>query len=96
MLLSVSLSCRRRSTITTRSTRDRGKLEAVADTDPKPPSTYNIGEFMSQEVDIDTDRIPEYPNESAARAAGHVAGDIFRTPGGKLGIVGVIPPDGRE
>jgi hypothetical protein len=58
--------------------------------------TYNIGEFLSQEVDIDTDLIPEYESESAARAAGHIAGDIFRMPGGRLGIVGVIPPDGRE
>lgn len=63
---------------------------------PKPPFTYNIIEFISREVEIDTDRIPVYENESLARAAGHVEGDIFKTPDGKLGMVGVIPPDGRE
>jgi hypothetical protein len=47
-------------------------------------------------VDIDTDLIPLYPDEAAARAAGHCPGDIFRKPGGTLGMVGVIPPDGRE
>ncbi len=60
------------------------------------PFTYNIDDFVSGEVDIEIDRIPEYESEAAARAAGHIAGDIFKKPGGKLGIVGVIPPDGRE
>jgi hypothetical protein len=62
----------------------------------KPPFTYNITEFVSREVDIDTDRIPVYADEEAARAAGHAPGDIFRKPGGTLGMVGVIPSDGRE
>lgn len=62
----------------------------------KPPFTYNLTEFVSGEVEIDTDRIPFYPDETAARAAGHSPGDIFRRPGGTLGMVGVIPPDGRE
>jgi hypothetical protein len=60
------------------------------------PFTYNIGEFMSVEIDIDTDLIPEYADEAAAAAAGHVPGDVFKRPGGKLGVVGVLPPDGRE
>ena len=63
---------------------------------PKPPFTYNIAEFVSGEVDFDTDLIPVYPDEAAARSAGHSPGDIFRKPGGTLGMVGVIPPDGRE
>jgi hypothetical protein len=64
--------------------------------DPNRPFTYNISDFMSREIDIDTDLIPEYRDQAAAVAAGHVPGDIFKTPGGKLGIVGVVPPDGRE
>jgi hypothetical protein len=60
------------------------------------PFTYNIVEFISRDVEIDTDRIPQYPDEDAARAAGHAFGDIFKTPDGKLGMVGVIPSDGRE
>ena len=67
----------------------------MSTSESKTPFTYNIGEFLSHEVEIDPDIIPEYPSESAAQAAGHVPGDIFRVPGGKLGIVGVIPPDGR-
>ena len=63
---------------------------------PKAPFTYNIVEFVTREIDIDTDLIPVYVNEDAARAAGHVEGDIFKTPEGKLGMVGVIPFDGRE
>lgn len=62
----------------------------------KSPFTYNIAEFVSGSVDIDTDLIPVYPDEAAARDAGHSPGDIFRKPGGTLGMVGVIPPDGRE
>jgi hypothetical protein len=63
---------------------------------PKPPFTYNIIEFVSREIEIDTDLIPMYDDEEAARAAGHSPGDIFRKPGGTLGMVGVIPADGRE
>lgn len=63
---------------------------------PKPPFTYNITEFVSEEVEIDTDLIPVYEEESAAVASGHIPGDIFRMPGGRLGMVGVIPADGRE
>lgn len=62
----------------------------------KPPFTYNIAEFVSREIEIDTDLIPMYDDETAARAAGHAPGDIFRKPGGTLGMVGVIPSDGRE
>ncbi len=62
----------------------------------KTPFTYNIAEFVSGDVDIDTDLIPMYTDETSARAAGHSPGDIFRKPGGTLGMVGVIPPDGRE
>lgn len=62
----------------------------------KRPFTYNVTEFISRDIDIDTDLIPEYPDQTAAEAAGHVPGDIFKIPGGKLGIVGVVPPDGRE
>jgi hypothetical protein len=68
----------------------------VVESPLKPPFTYNIAEFVSGEVDIDTDLIPVYPDEAAARAAGHCPGDIFRKPGGTLGMVGVIPYDGRE
>jgi hypothetical protein len=71
-------------------------LCAVLGTTLKPPFTYNIAEFVSGEVDINTDLIPVYEDEAAARAAGHSPGDIFRKPGGTLGMVGVIPPDGRE
>jgi hypothetical protein len=60
------------------------------------PFTYNIVEFISRDVEIDTDLIPQYRDEDAARAAGHDFGDIFKTPDGKLGMVGVIPSDGRE
>ncbi len=59
------------------------------------PFTYNLCDFLSREVDINTDLIPMYENEEAAVAAGHLPGDIFRKPGGTLGMVGVIPPDGR-
>jgi len=62
----------------------------------KPPFTYNITEFVSQEIEIDTDIIPVYEDEGAASAAGHIPGDIFRMPGGRLGMVGVCPADGRE
>lgn len=62
---------------------------------PSPPFTYNLAEFMSREVNIDTDLIPEYPDQAAAEAAGHVPGDIFKRPGGRLGVVGLLPPDGR-
>jgi hypothetical protein len=68
----------------------------VVESSLMPPFTYNIAEFVSGEVDIDTDLIPVYPDEAAARAAGHSPGDIFRKPGGTLGMVGVIPSDGRE
>jgi hypothetical protein len=68
----------------------------VTEEKPKAPFTYNIIEFVTREVDIDTDLIPEYTDEDAALAAGHSEGDIFKTPGGKLGMVGVIPRDGRE
>jgi hypothetical protein len=71
-------------------------LGVVAELLRKPPFTYNIAEFVSREVEIDTDLIPMYEDETAARAAGHAPGDIFRKPGGTLGMVGVIPPDGRE
>jgi hypothetical protein len=74
----------------------RFTLGVVAEETLKPPFTYNITEFVSGEVDIDTERIPLYESETAARAAGHAPGDIFRKPGGTLGMVGVIPPDGRE
>ena len=60
------------------------------------PFTYNIAEFIGREVDIDTTRIPHYPDEVTARFAGLAQGDIFQTPDGRLGMVGVIPPDGRE
>jgi hypothetical protein len=60
------------------------------------PFTYNIVEFISKDVEIDTGRIPQYPDEDSARAAGHDFGDIFKTPDGRLGMVGVIPSDGRE
>ncbi len=60
------------------------------------PFTYNIVEFISRDVEINTDLIPQYQDEDAARAAGHDYGDIFKTPDGKLGMVGVIPSDGRE
>jgi hypothetical protein len=60
------------------------------------PFTYNIVEFISRDVQINTDLIPQYQGEEAARAAGHDVGDIFKTPDGKLGMVGVIPSDGRE
>ena len=68
----------------------------MSEAKPKAPFTYNIVEFVTREIDIDTDLIPVYVNEDAARAAGHVEGDIFKTPEGKLGMVGVIPFDGRE
>jgi hypothetical protein len=68
----------------------------MVDANPKPPFTYNLAEFMSAEVEIDLERIPEYESEPAARAAGHAAGDIFKRPGGRLGIVGLLPSDGRE
>ncbi len=68
----------------------------MTDTVSKPPFTYNIGDFMSDEIDIETDLIPEYQDETAAEAAGHVPGDVFKRPGGKLGVVGLLPPDGRE
>jgi hypothetical protein len=68
----------------------------VSEEKPKAPFTYNIVEFVTREIDIDTDLIPVYTNEDAARAAGHVEGDIFKTPDGRLGMVGVIPSDGRE
>ncbi len=60
------------------------------------PFTYNIVEFITRDVEIDTDRIPQYDDEAGARAAGHDHGDIFKTPDGRLGMVGVIPSDGRE
>ena len=62
----------------------------------RAPFTYNIVEFISREIEIDTDLIPVYDDEAAARAAGHIEGDIFKTPYGRLGMVGVIPSDGRE
>jgi len=68
----------------------------VSEEKPKVPFTYNIIEFVTREIDIDTDLIPTYGDEGAARGAGHVEGDIFKTPEGKLGMVGVIPFDGRE
>lgn len=68
----------------------------MSEAKPKAPFTYNIVEFVTREIDIDTDLIPVYVDENAARAAGHVEGDIFKTPEGKLGMVGVIPFDGRE
>ncbi len=64
--------------------------------EPTRPFTSNGTEFISREIDIDTDLIPEYADLAAAMAAGHVPGDIFKMPGGRLGIVGVVPPDGRE
>lgn len=63
---------------------------------PEAPFTYNIIEFVAREVDIDTSLIPAYADEDAALAAGHLEGDIFKTPDGRLGMVGVIPRDGRE
>jgi hypothetical protein len=60
------------------------------------PFTYNITQFVDREMAIDTDLIPVYESEEAARANGHVLGDIFKTPDGRLGMVGVIPSDGRE
>ena len=68
----------------------------MASTPSQPPFTYNLAEFMSRDIEIDLALIPEYETESAARAAGHRPGDIFQKPGGRLGVVGVIPPDGRE
>lgn len=60
------------------------------------PFTYNIAEFIDDDVTVDSDLIPEFPDEAGARAAGLTEGDIFKVPGGRLGIVGVIPPDGRD
>ena len=68
----------------------------MAEPKPNPPFTYNLTEFMSREVEIDTDLIPEYEDQRAAEAAGHVPGDIFKRPGGRLGVVGLLPPDGRD
>jgi hypothetical protein len=68
----------------------------VTEEKPRVPFTYNIVEFVTREVDIDTNLIPAYADEDAARAAGHIEGDIFKTPDGRLGMVGVIPRDGRE
>ncbi len=57
---------------------------------------YNLTEFMSAEPQIEADAIPAFENEAAARAAGLSPGDVFRTPEGRFGVVGVLPPDGRE
>ncbi len=66
------------------------------DEERRRPFTYNIAEFIDKEVPVDADLIPEFPDEAAARAAGLVEGDIFKIPGGRFGMVGVIPPDGRD
>lgn len=57
---------------------------------------YNLAEFLTQDIDIDTDLIEVFEDEAHARAAGLEPGDVFRTPDGRLGMVGVIPADGRE
>jgi len=57
---------------------------------------YNLAEFLTQEIDINTDLIPVFADEGEARDAGFEPGDIFKTPDGRLGMVGVLPADGRE
>jgi len=52
---------------------------------PRRLSRTISSKFVTREIDIDTDLIPVYANEDAARAAGHVEGDIFQTPGGNWG-----------
>ncbi len=68
----------------------------MPDPDPKPQARYNLAEFLTREIDIDTDRIAVFHDEAEARAAGYEPGDVFKTPDGRLGMVGVLPPDGRE
>lgn len=57
---------------------------------------YNLAEFLTQEIEIDTDLIEVFEDETHARAAGFEPGDVFKTQDGRLGMVGVIPVDGRE
>ena len=57
---------------------------------------YNLAEFLTEDIDIDTDLIQVFEDEAHARAAGFEPGDVFKTPDGRLGMVGVMPPDGKE
>lgn len=55
------------------------------------PFTYTVIEFIGGEAGdapIDESRIPMYHDRAAARAAGLVPGDVFKTPDGRLHAVG--------
>ncbi len=56
---------------------------------------YNLAEFLTKEIEIDVDRIAVFKDEAEAKAAGYQPGDVFKTPDGRLGMVGVLPPDGQ-
>lgn len=62
----------------------------------KANGRYNLAEFLTEEIEIDTDLIPVFADEGEARDAGFEPGDVFKTPDGRLGMVGVLPADGRE
>ncbi len=58
------------------------------------PFTYNIVDFVLGRVNIDVNRIFRCDDDEAARAAGLVEGDIYRTTDGRFGVVGPIGKTG--
>ncbi len=68
----------------------------MADPLDKKYVRYNLAEFLTKDIEIEIDRIAVFKDEAEAKAAGYQPGDVFKTPDGRLGMVGVLPPDAQE